>query len=60
MISAFTSFDDKICSNDQQDLVPKPIVDHQFYTRQLFTALVRKAKKIVASVIAQAGGGSGF
>jgi hypothetical protein len=35
----FSSDDDNICLNDRQGLVPKSIVNQQFYSRRLFAAL---------------------
>jgi hypothetical protein len=54
------SFDNIICLNDRQGIVPKHIVDQQFYSRQLLAALACVAAKMRASIIAQTGGGSGF
>ncbi len=55
----FNSFDDIIRLNGRQDLSPKSIVVHQFYSRWLLAALATAAMKMRDSVIALAGGGSG-
>jgi hypothetical protein len=52
----FNSFDDTICSNDRQDLVPARIVDQQFYSCRLFATLACAMTKIHA-FIARTGGG---
>jgi hypothetical protein len=54
------SFDDAICLNDWQGLVPIRIVDRQFYTCQLFSALAAPATKYCACVEAQMEGDSSF
>jgi hypothetical protein len=54
------SYDDKICFNDWKGLIPKHIVNQQFYSRQLFAALALAVAKMRASIIAQTGGGGGF
>jgi hypothetical protein len=60
VIFIVNSYDDKICFNDRQGLIPKHIVNQQFYSRQLFAAVARVVAKMRTSVIAQTGGGGGF
>jgi hypothetical protein len=54
----FNSFDDTICLCHRLGLVPKSVVNQQFYSHQLFPDLVHTAMKMFASVIAMTGEGS--
>jgi hypothetical protein len=54
------SSDDKIYLNNRQGLVPKHIVDQQFYSSRLLAALACAAVKMRASVTARMGGGGSF
>jgi hypothetical protein len=59
-VSVFNSYFDKICLNDKHYLLPKHIIDQQFYSHRLLAALACAVGKIRASVIARTGGGGGF
>jgi hypothetical protein len=56
----FHSYFDEICLNYQHCLLPKHIIDQQFYLSQLLAALAHVVAKMLASVIARTGGGGGI
>jgi hypothetical protein len=56
----FNSYFDKIHLNDRHCLLPKHIIDQQFYSCQLLAALARAVVKMRTSVISRTGGDGGF